>query len=532
MILQVLPNLPGLISFHRAAPTVLPSMKLKPAILALATVSLGVAKGQTSYTSTSETSAWNAARWNNTSDASPYTSTFSENNAVSFTSGTYTFAGMGSSTNVGNVTVASGVNVTFTSNVSTYATNGAIRTFSLGSGSLFDFDGQQISTAANTGFIIGGSGVFATGVYSSTANVQSFRLDGGTVIARGTTGLGNGSNSSLTLNGGTIASNGNRAFDNTRFGGGITIGGNVQFGELSTVVSLASSSANLSFANNVSLGAATRTLTIGNNGTNTFSGVISGDAGTGLTVSLASGASGNITLGGVNNYSGPTTIKGGKLILNSTGTIADSTSIVVGDGGSSGASLDTTTKVGFTISDTQTLSGIGAVNVGAGKTLTIEGTHSVGNVGTSGGVGNQVVTGNLNYTGSIFNWDLNPSVSGPDPGIVANNGAYDKMTATGTITGTLSAFNVVLGAGKSFTDAFWNTDKSWADVFTGSSAPGLASIFTTFGGSGVDVDGIVTGRGQFGFTGSALTWTAVPEPSSALAGLLITAGLLRRRRVA
>jgi uncharacterized protein (TIGR03382 family) len=43
--------------------------------------------------------------------------------------------------------------------------------------------------------------------------------------------------------------------------------------------------------------------------------------------------------------------------------------------------------------------------------------------------------------------------------------------------------------------------------------------------------GVVAGRGSFSFNGSTdLTWSAVPEPSSALVGLLVSAGLLRRRR--
>jgi uncharacterized protein (TIGR03382 family) len=48
---------------------------------------------------------------------------------------------------------------------------------------------------------------------------------------------------------------------------------------------------------------------------------------------------------------------------------------------------------------------------------------------------------------------------------------------------------------------------------------------------------VVTGEGQFTFSNSSntLIWTAysaIPEPTSALAGLLLTAGLLRRRREA
>ena len=43
--------------------------------------------------------------------------------------------------------------------------------------------------------------------------------------------------------------------------------------------------------------------------------------------------------------------------------------------------------------------------------------------------------------------------------------------------------------------------------------------------------GNVGTEGYFTFSGtSTLNWTAVPEPTSALAGILITAGLLRRRR--
>jgi hypothetical protein len=37
-------------------------------------------------------------------------------------------------------------------------------------------------------------------------------------------------------------------------------------------------------------------------------------------------------------------------------------------------------------------------------------------------------------------------------------------------------------------------------------------------------------RGYFTLDGNTLSWTVVPEPANALVGLLITAGLLRRRR--
>ena len=95
----------------------------------------------------------------------------------------------------------------------------------------------------------------------------------------------------------------------------------------------------------------------------------------------------------------------------------------------------------------------------------------------------------------------------------------------------------MLGAGNAFADAFWNTDKTWSNIITGTGATNnLTSIFSSISGSGLTYDSgtgkaTATGEGYFTFNGtSTLNWTAVPEPTSALAGLLITAGLLRRRR--
>ena len=182
------------------------------------------AQAQTSYTSTTATTAWDASRWNNSANGPSYTSAYTANQNVSFTAGSYSFAGMGSSLTVGNITLGNNVSVNFASIGSSFSTGGAVRTITLGSGSTFDFNQQAMSTTAGTGIIISGSGVFATGSYNSTVNAQSFTINGGTVIARGTTGLGNGAASVLNLNGGTLASNASRDFANTRFGGGIVIG--------------------------------------------------------------------------------------------------------------------------------------------------------------------------------------------------------------------------------------------------------------------------------------------------------------------
>ena len=404
------------------------------ASLALALVAAGAARAQ-SYTSTSSTLAWNASRWNNSANGPTYTAAFTANNAVYFTSGNYSFAGMGAATNVGNVTVSNNVSVNFAGIGSSFGTNGAVRTISLGSGSTFDFNGQAISTTAGTGFIISGSGVFGTGTYSSTTNAQSFTISSGTVIARGTTGLGNGSASVLNLNGGTLASNGNRAFDNTRFGGGISIGGNVQFGELSTVVSLASSTANLSFANNFSLGNFRRTFTQGNNGTNTFLGIISGTDSADLTFAANANVTGSFVLSGANTYSGNTTISGGTLALASTGTFANSPVITVGSTGSTGTVLDLTAKSAFSFGSAQTVKGIGTINIGASKTVTVAGTLAPGN-----SIGTNTITGNLALTGTL------QSELGT-PGATASAGVSDRTAVSGDLNLTGSTLQLVNNSG-------------------------------------------------------------------------------------
>lgn len=309
-------------------------------VFVLASFGTGTSRGQTSYTSTSATGAWNTARWNNTTDAAPYTSTYTANQNVIFTSGTYSFAGMGATVNVGNVTLTDNVTVTFTSAANTFATGGAVRTIDIGTGSVLDFGTQSFSTANGTGFIKNGSGVLA--LSGNTYN-GGFVLNSGTVIARGTQAFGQAATNVLTLNGGVIASNSNRDFADNRFGGGIIIGGNVQFGELATNVSLASSSANLSFANNVSLGSTTRTLTLGNNGTQTFSGVISNTSG-GLIFAANTGTDGRFEItNAANTFTGNIAITGGEVRFATDGSLGNADNDIHIDGGRFAKASDATT---------------------------------------------------------------------------------------------------------------------------------------------------------------------------------------------
>ena len=77
------------------------------------------------------------------------------------------------------------------------------------------------------------------------------------------------------------------------------------------------------------------------------------------------------------------------------------------------------------------------------------------------------------------------------------------------------------------TNAFWSTP---AIVETWSMASIFGQSFSSSAFQTVETSTDVSTYGHFTISGSSLTWTAVPEPTSALAGLLLGAGLLRRRR--
>jgi fibronectin-binding autotransporter adhesin len=234
-------------------------------------------------------------------------------------------------------------------------------------------------------------------------------------------------------------------------------------------------------------------------GTLTLTGVGSGvfDKELGGTGGVTMNGSATWELNRTNTYTGATTVNSGKLLI--TGSTAAGSAVTV----ASGATLGGTGTVG------------GATTIQSGGHL------AVGN-----SPGTQTFSSSLTFnSGSIFDWELNADTA--DTGS-SNQGTYDKVIANGNVTGT-SVFTIALGT-NAFTDGFWNTNKSWTDIFTGSGSFDLSTLFTTFGGTSVASNGLVTGQGQFSFTSNTLNWTAVPEPTSALAGLLLTAGLLRRRR--
>lgn len=250
------------------------------------------------------------------------------------------------------------------------------------------------------------------------------------------------------------------------------------------------------FLGNITLDSSVQ-LTSASGGTVEFSGIIANGANGAKGITKI--GDGVVVLGGDNTYTGATQVNAGTLFI-----LGDHTS-ATGD---------------VTVASGATLVGTGTV----GGNTTIAGTHAAGN-----SIGKQSFDGNLSYSAdSVFSWELTSATSGRGTN-------YDAVNVGGTLGGSGAVFRAVLTGGESFGDGFWTSNRTWTDIFMNSAEDGslsFASIFSSieyFEGS-TDVTASIGSYGSFTISGSSLTWTAIPEPSTALAGILLGAGLLRRRR--
>lgn len=184
--------------------------------------------------------------------------------------------------------------------------------------------------------------------------------------------------------------------------GGLTAGGGSAIGDAAAVdlaagttltLSAAEAIGALSGAGTVTLGA--HTLTVSQTADTTFSGVIGGTGG------LTKQGSGTLTLSGNNTHTGATTIGAGGLTLDrSGGALADTTAVTVGAGAT--LTLNHSDTVG-------SIAGAGAIALGA-NTLTAGGDNSSTTMsgvisGTTGalvktGTGTLTLSGANTYTGS------------------------------------------------------------------------------------------------------------------------------------
>ena len=300
-------------------------------------------------------------------------------------------------------------------------------------------------------------------------------------------------------------------------------GDNVINGTVKTITgngtsTITSDGGSLNLAGNIDSGATgNRILELSgtSTGANTVSGSISN--GTATLAITKSGTGTWILSNSDNTNTGAINVNAGKLLVNGTTTTG---------------SLVTATNAGTILGGNGTIGGATTVSDGtihtAGDAVTLANTTGAGTI-------EQVdfSTGITYNQGSIFEWNLTGDGS---TGIGTRGIDYDAVnTASLATTGTGAIFRVVLNAGQDFSEGFWNSDRTWADIFENTTGTDLdiASIF----GGGVQyynasgaVTTVLAEQGSFSFSGNELRWSAVPEPTSALVGLLIGSGLLRRRR--
>jgi autotransporter-associated beta strand protein len=128
------------------------------------------------------------------------------------------------------------------------------------------------------------------------------------------------------------------------------ISSSVRFGATGgTWINIRSNSGTLTLGGDVTASvSSSRNINFTGAGDITIDGVISNGSAT--PIGISKGGTGTLTLTDTNTYTGDTSVRAGSLVLASTGSINDSTSLGI----SAGATLDTTAKAGFTLPATVT----------------------------------------------------------------------------------------------------------------------------------------------------------------------------------
>lgn len=359
---------------------------------------------------------------------------------------------------------------------------GSLHSITVASGAVLDYGVRSSVSVRN----LGGAGLIGGTIDDMTVNGGNFS---GTIASttnlyfRGTTiwsGTGQDlgrivveSGADLTLSGGTIFEDGTA----------LEVEGalNVQSSETTGALS----------GSGIITVATGETLTSGaDNGSSTWSGTISGDAG------FTKVGTGTLTFDGENFYEGTTTIAGGTLVISGGVAIAD----------------------------------LSAVTIDTGATLRVNGAENVGSIAGSGTV---ILNGGLGVgfnDGSTF---FSGSLSGSG---VLRKGGTGTLTLAGTNTNTggveVIDGNLVLQGGSAMADtATLNLNGGDADLQTSETIGSLigsgdmdinANTLTLTGSAATTYSGSLSGTGTFALTGSG-TMTLTGD-SSGFAGLTTVTG--------
>lgn len=410
-------------------------------------ISVFAASAQLYWNTNGVSNTLTATNWG-TVPAGPFTTAWTNGSNINFTANSL----ITNVTNipVGNFTITNASTVTWTA-AGTYSTGAGIRTFDIGAGSTLTWNGQTISTAAGTGFIKNGTGVWNIGAQGN-AYTGGFTLNAGTIVLGGANAIGTGA---FTVNGGIICPN--NATARTPNVSGTTIGGDFQFGD---AVNFAAATGNLTFANAISLGAATRTITIGGAGTYTLGGVVSGSGTAGLTVNSIS--TGILNLTNVNTYPGTTTVNSGELRLNPSGNNTLTGSVTLNGGKLATTGIAATRSLTYStlnLTDNSTIAlGVNAhslnfanssaVSWTGGKTLTITGW--VGGYDGTAGATQRIFVGTdaTGLTaGQLAQITFRDASNNPFPAVILSTGEVVPGPAVTIPDITLASNNPAVAAG-------------------------------------------------------------------------------------
>jgi autotransporter-associated beta strand protein len=481
------------------------------------------------------------------------------NGTVTLAGGGLTFRRNGGTLALNNTITGTG-SVTFQTNGGFIATINRANTY-VGTTSI-NPTAANVSGTVQLGINNGLSTSSVLSIGNNGASVQTFGLNNfnQTLGGLSTNSGGNATNSKVTLGTGTLTINdaSNRAFAGEISGAGNvtkqgagnwTLSGANTYSGITTIsagtLTLSGSgtfgtSTVTGSGGTINLGGKSITNTVGalTGGAQIINGTFTNNSGTydvqsgtmgtvlsGTNVLTKTGA-GTVTLNSANTYSGNTTISAGTLALGASGTFANSPVINLGTVGSPGT-LDLTTKSAFAFGTSQTVSGNGTINIGNGKTVTINGGLAPGNSpGITSVIGNLTMAPTTDTTMEII------SRTG------AAGTAFDQVSVTGTLTFDGDLFIDTTGlTGLVANDSFF--------LFSAGTygAAGLDSV--SISGTVYNPGALTNALGTwtvndiannltFTFTEAdgLLTITAIPEPSAyaALAGIGMIGFALYRRR--
>jgi fibronectin-binding autotransporter adhesin len=494
--------------------------------------------------------ALNGSTWS-TNPAGPFTSPFDTTGggianfdiAGNMSGGSITFAG---------INATQSVTLSGTSGTISMQGNGVIPV-DIASNAVLDFGSQSWSSSGTAGLIKNGDGVLAL---AGNTYGGGFTLNSGTVLLRGVNAMGGGSGNTLNLNGGILAGNASRTLTD-KYSGGITFGGDVQFGAFSSQITLASDTANITFNNDMDLGGAHRTLTLGNRGDMRFQGVISNGS---LTFAAVAGAEASVSGNGefdlqntANTFTGLVSILGPEVVIAADGSLGNSSNDVLIDGGrltatgmtiNSGRTIFLGETVGTSISVTgasnaSTFDGVIADNTGDEGTWDKQGagTLFLGGDNTYTGAttinNGTVVATHLNALGNANNAGitigssqqlrldgLNGTLGNTGPINVSGSGTSTDGNGTIRVTGTISEVtmlnSMVLAAS---TDSSIFVTNSNTLIMEGDISGGDgAGIIQKGGGGLLVINGIASNAGGFNVTNGLLGGSGTITGDVTLAG--------------